>query len=155
MDGLTILRKYVDRRIAARDRERKRMAEAFAKEVEIYAAPHLARILPPEFTLTLDHGMRFNSQYVEIKPRGPTVAILAVKGASKEVYVSRTEWGTYHLFTRIRCKRCGELLYKAIMTPEELLAAVEDRLKPPDHECETLNTCQPDTLKIFPRRCGR
>ena len=131
------------------------MAEAFAKEVEIYAAPHLARILPPEFTLTFNHGMRFNSQYIEIKPHRPTVAKLIIKGASKELYVSRTDYGTYHIFTHIRCKRCGEHFYKQILTPEQLLAAIEDRLKPPEHGCETLNMIQPGSSKIFPSEVRR
>jgi len=150
MDGLTLLKRYVTQRTEARDRERKRMAEVFAREVEIYAPPHLARILPPEFILTFGYSMRFNKEYVEIKPHRPTVAKLIIKGASKELYVSRTEYAAYRIFTHIRCKRCGEQFYKQILTPEELLAAIEDRLQPPEHGCKTLNTRQPAASKIFP-----
>jgi len=150
MDGLTVLRKYVDERVAAKERERKRMAEAFAKEVEIYAPPHLARVLPPEFILTFNNSMRLNHEYVEIKPYRPTIAKLIIKGASKELYVSRGSLLNYQILAYIRCKRCGERLYKIILTPEELLAAIEDRLQPPNHRCETLNTRQPAASKIFP-----
>lgn len=150
MDGVSILRRYVNQRIAARERDRERAAEAFAKEVEIYAAPYLARILPPEFTITFNHSVRFNKEYVEIQPHGPTAAKLIIKGASKELYIARTEFGSYNIFAYVRCNQCGEQFHKLILTPEELLAAIEGDLQPPSHRCKTLNTRQPAARKIFP-----
>jgi len=154
MDGLTVLRRYVSKRIEQAERERRRLSEAFAKEVEIYAAPHLSRILPPEFIIASDHAMWFNGEFVEIQPHKPTVAKLIITGASRELYVSRTEYGTYRLFTHVRCRQCGEEFYRLIATPEDLLAAVEGGLEPPSHGCETLKTRQPAGLKIFPTGGG-
>jgi len=148
------LKKYVDERVVAKEREQKRMAETFVKEVEIYAPPYLARVLPPEFILTFNNSMRLNHEYVEIKAYRPTIAKLIIKGASKDLYVSRTEYATYQILAYIRCKRCGDHLYKIILTPEELLAALEDKLQPPNHRCETLNMVQPGSLKILSSEVG-
>ena len=135
-DALTLIRRYVHRLENAHEAERKRAAESFAREAFIHAPSHLQEILPPEFFVETSYGLRFNTEYVDVEPKGPNVARLVLKGVSNgvELLVARTVYATYMLYTWLECPICGERFIKEIKNPKELLTILEGRVENL-HEC--------------------
>ena len=127
-DALALIKRYVHRLESAHEAERRRKSESFAREAFIHAPSHLQEILPPEFFIETSYGLRFNTKYVDVEPKGPHVARLLIKGVNgAELLIYKTPYATYGLCARIKCPTCGEPFTKEIRTPRELLTILEGK----------------------------
>ena len=134
-DALALIKRYIHRLENAHEAERKRKSENFAREVFIHAPSYLQEVLPPEFFVETSYGLRFNTEYVDVEPKGPNAARLIIKGVNGvELLISRTVYATYILYTWLECPVCGERFIKEIRSPKELLMILEGRVENL-HEC--------------------